>query len=146
MAASVLIIGPAGRLRDGLRIILQTFSGIGELFVADDFMLGYEQVARNHPSVVIVDADDSLEDECILLRQMLSRYEQAHCLVIANTLRQAARAKQFGADAILLRGFSTGTLYQTLVDLNVIPESEFAGLPANLSQQRVKVVRLEQKS
>ena len=65
MAASVHIIGPAGRLRDGLRIILQTFSGIGEVFVADDFMLGYEQVAGNRPAVVIVDADDSLEDECI---------------------------------------------------------------------------------
>jgi DNA-binding NarL/FixJ family response regulator len=146
MAASILIIGPAGRLRDGLRTILHTFPGIGEIVAADDFKSGYEQAAKNHPSIVIIDADDSLEDECVFLKQLLSRHDHARCLLIANTMRQAARARRVGADAVLLRGFSTSTLYLTLVDLNVIPESGFAGSQAKLNQQRVTAVQLAQRN
>ncbi len=145
MAASVLIIGPAGRLRDGLRTILHTFPGIGEVFAADDFKSGYKQAAKNHPSIIIVDSDDSLEDECVILKQLLSRYDQARCLLIANTMRQAARARRVGADAILLRGFSTNTLYLTLVDLAVIPEGGVANMEAKLNQQRVTAVQLAQR-
>ncbi len=145
MAASVLIIGPAGRLRDGLRTILHTFPGIGEIAAADDFKSGHEQAAKNHPSIVIIDADDSLEDECVLLKQLLSGHDHAPCLLIANTIRQAARARRVGADAILLRGFSTNTLYLTLVDLDVIPEGGYAGRQAKLNQQQVTVVQLAQR-
>ena len=145
MVASVLIIGPAGRLRDGLHTILRTFPGIGEIIAADDFKSGYKQAAKNHPSIVIVDADDSLEDDCVLLKQLLSRYDHARCLLIANSMRQAARGSRVGADAILLRGFSTNTLYLTLVDLAVIPESGFAGRQAKLNQQRVTAVQLAQR-
>ena len=145
MIASVLIIGPAGRLRDSLRTILHTFPGIGEVFAADDFKSGYKQAAKNHPSIVIIDADNSLEDECVLLKQLLSRHDHARCLLIANTIRQAARARRVGADAILLRGFSTESLYLTLVDLAVIPEGDFAGRQARLNQQRVTAVQLAQK-
>ena len=146
MAASVLIIGPAGRLRDGLCTILHTFPGMGEIAVADDFKSGNEQAAKNHPSIVIVDADDSLEDEYVLLKQLLSRYDHARCLLIANTMRQGDRARQVGADAILLRGFSTNTLYLALVDLDVIPESGFAGRQAKLNQQQVTAVQLAQRN
>ena len=145
MAASVLIIGPAGRLRDGLRTILHTFPGIGEIIAAEDFTSGYEQAVKIRPCIVIVDADDSLEDECVLLKQLLSRYDHARCLLIANTMRQAARARRVGADAVLLRGFSTNNLYLILVDLDVIPESDFASKQARLNKQRVTAVQLAQR-
>lgn len=145
MAASVLIIGPVGRLRDGLRAILRSFPGISEVFSVEDFSSGFGQVAENRPSIIIVDADDSFEDDCILLKQLHSRHERILCLLIANSMQQAASAKQAGVDAVLLCGFSTSTLYQTLVDLKVIPESVFSGEPVRLNQQQETAVQLAQR-
>ncbi len=146
MTASVLIIGHAGRLLDGLFTILRSLPGIGEIFTANDFEAGYVLVVRQQPSLVVVDADESFMGDCVFLKKLLSQYRQTRCLVIVNTFDQAAQAKQMGADAVLLRGFSTSALHQVLAALAVIPEKKSGTRPLDLSRQQVRAFRLSQKN
>ncbi len=74
MAISLLIIGQAGRLRDGLSTILRSFSGIEKILTADDFKSGSKLMEMHQPSVVIIDADESLLGDCIFLKKLLSQY------------------------------------------------------------------------
>jgi DNA-binding NarL/FixJ family response regulator len=145
MAALILIIGPEGRLREGLCIVLRTFPGIADLILTDSLDSGCELVVRHKPSLVIVDADDKLEEECQSLKRVLASYAASRCLVIAKSLAQAAKAKEAGADAILLQGFSTNTLYQTLVSLEVIPESRSTRDPAMIKKRQVLPFQPAQK-
>lgn len=146
MSTSVLIIGPPGRLRDGLRSILRLFSGISEITTADKFEPGYESTVREQPSVVILESSESLENDCFMLKKLLSNSGQSRCLVIVNTIQKAVQASKLGADAVLLQGFSTNTLYQTLVSLNVIPETGMADKPAASNRQKAAASPLSQKS
>lgn len=145
MAISLLIIGQAGRLRDGLSTILRSFSGFEKILTADDFKSGSKLMAKHQPSVVIIDADESLLGDCIFLKKLLSQYRQIRCLVIANTFDQAAQVKQLGADAVLLRGFSAGALQQVLAALAAIPDKNLAARRLDLSRQPVRAFRLSQK-
>jgi len=146
MDALILIIGPAGRLREGLCAVLRTFAGIADLVTTDNFDSGYELAVRHQPSLVIVDVNDPLDGECIFLKRILSSNEQGRCLVIARAMDQAVQAKHAGADAILLHGFSTRTLNQTLVSLGVIHESGSSKNPTTSSRQQVTAFPLSQRN
>lgn len=134
MIIKVLIIGQAGRLRDGLGTVLRTFPGVADVLAVDSIDSALERLALEYPSVVIVDGDDRLENDCLLLSQMLSTHTEPRYIAITNTLRHRATAQKAGVDAVLLRGFSTTTLYNTFVSLGIIPDSGYIGVPSALNQ------------
>ena len=140
MTATVLIIGRAGRLRDGLCTILRTFPGITEVIPVDDFESAYDQLNFENPSAVIIDGDKRLENECLILKRMLFAYSQTRYIVIANTLQQRTMAQIMGVDAVLLRGCSTSTLYTTLVSLAIISDSGYIGETSGMNQLQITAV------
>jgi len=144
MAAKLLIIGRAGRLRDGLSTILRTFPGVTEVTAVDDFESALDQFEFGYPSAVIVDGDERLENECLLLKRMLFTYTKTRCIVIANTLQQRNTARKMGANAVLPRGFSTSDLYRTLLSLALIPNSGYIGqTPGMIQSQTTAVLNLQ---
>ena len=130
----------------GLRTILRTFPAVTDIFVANDFESGYDLAANKRPSAIIIDGNEHLENDCHQLKQLLSRFELGRCVAIANTMKQAVQAQQVGADAVLLQGFSTSTLYQTLISLSVIPETGNINEETSSSQQTATAVPLSQRN
>jgi hypothetical protein len=145
MTATVLIIGRVGRLRDGLCTILRTFPGIMQVRAVDGFESAFEQLAFEFSSVVIVDGDERLENACPFLKRMFSTYSETRYIVIANTLHQRAMTQELGADAVLLRGFSTSALYGTLVSLAIIPDSGYIGGRRGMNPSQTTAVLTLQK-
>jgi DNA-binding NarL/FixJ family response regulator len=137
MTLSFLIIGSPGRLRDALRTFLYTLAPTTEIETADDFESGYAAAAKKQPSVVIIDGRELLDSDCRLLKQLLSRRKSSRCLIIADTLQRASRARQAGADGVILQGFTIQTLHQTLQSLIALPHDGDNGyLPAPLKPMK----------
>ena len=122
MATSILIIGDEGRLRDGLRSVLLSFAGIDEVSTVTEFETACELITHNYPSLVILDGGGSVEDKCSIMKRLLLLYGLKPCIVIANTLEQRRHAQSEGADAVLMQGFSTKRLRDTLVALSILTD------------------------
>jgi DNA-binding NarL/FixJ family response regulator len=123
MAANFLIIGDEGRLRDGLRTVLRSFIDVNDVFVAADLAAARDLIVVNSPSLVIIDGSGAIDDKCTVLKQLHTDHERITCIVIANTLEQKIQALKEGADAVLMQGFSTKTLCETLVRLSILPDT-----------------------
>ena len=133
MATSILIIGDKGRLRDGLSTILLAFMGIDKVDAITCLESALERITDNYPSLVIVDGFGSVEDKCGILKRLLIHHGHKPCIVIANTLEQQLQAHNARADAVLMQGFSTTTLYETLIDLSIITDRK--------SDQKMRVAK-----
>ncbi len=114
MIASILILGDEGRLRDGFRAVLLASNSVNEVHTVANFNDAQELITDKHPSLIILDGSDSIEDRCRDLKNLLHTHGHRPCIVIAKTLKQRLYAQKAGADAVLLQGFSTTKLYDTL--------------------------------
>jgi DNA-binding NarL/FixJ family response regulator len=117
MSSSILVIGPADHLRTGLCTILANFPRVGQIVTADKFEQGLEAALLHQPALIIVDGGAQREFSCRSLPRLLGGYGRGRCIVIANGMEQAAAARAAGADAVLLNGFSTSTLRETVESL-----------------------------
>lgn len=144
MSASFLIIGRPGRLRDSLCTILASFPRVDTIKTAEAFESGCQIAAQQQPSAVIIDGADYLKENCRILKKLVLRSGGCSCIIIVNTLQQASQARAFGADAVLLQGFSTDALQQTLISLDVLShgsvgkKSKDAPLIKSKSDQRAR--------
>jgi len=111
---SALIIAPAGRLRDSLRVLLRASGRIGRVEEADDARLGLGSIAERPPGLVVLDAGVGEEDALGVLGQIKTQWPRLPCLVLARNLEQEPTARAAGADAVLQAGFATETFFSTI--------------------------------
>ena len=111
---SILIIGPAGRWRSSVCVLLQADPDIQMVHQSDDGVTGLECIAGFRPAIVLVDGGLEGEEAWLTLQHIQVAWPQVRCVILAHDSTQARRAASSGADAVLQVGFSGETLYATL--------------------------------
>ncbi len=114
LAASALIIGPAGRWRDSLCVLLQATNAIAGILQADDGRSGWQLIVKSRPTLLLLDAGLPGDEAWPLLEQVRKLRPPVRCIVLARTSAQAQRAEAAGADAVLQVGFSGKDLYAAI--------------------------------
>ena len=83
----------------------------------DDIPSALEIVGERRPDLVLLDTNLPSGQAWALLRAIRTRDVPTQCLVLAYDFRQQETATSKGADAVLLKGFSTAELLATVEDL-----------------------------
>jgi DNA-binding NarL/FixJ family response regulator len=128
--ASVLIAARPCRMRDSLRLLLKTMPGIEIVGHADDSASALRMVAEHHPALVLLDTNLPGEGVATVLQQIKASGSPSRCLVLAGSSRQQRKAREAGADAALLGGFSATELFEAiegLLDTNDHPPDAGVG-------------------
>jgi DNA-binding response OmpR family regulator len=119
-----LIVATPGRMRDSLSWLLA--SGLDRVAIrtADDGRAARRLVAEQCPALVLLDTNLPGEDAWALLELICANGHQSRCLVLADSMQQQRQARNVGADASLLKGFSTVELYAVVERLLAAREAE----------------------
>ena len=112
-----LILAMPGRIRDGWRTLLKASPQIDCVAQADDVPSGLTMTAELRPAVVLLDADLVSDQARTVLRQIKAQWPQAQCIVMISNGEQRWLANANGVDAVLVKGFSTRTLNETIAEL-----------------------------
>jgi DNA-binding NarL/FixJ family response regulator len=115
----VLIVAQPSRFRDGLKAIIEALAWVERVGTLEEWRVIPEYVQQYHPAIVIFDMSDldaitwgetgSLRESC----------QRTKCVAIIDRAQQRSMAQAMKMDAILLRGFSTDFLYDTMRTLIV---------------------------
>ena len=111
---SALIIAPPGRLRDSLQVLLQAGNELALAGQADDARSGLRMIAEHRPTLVLLDTRLPDDDAWQVLAHLKRNYPQIRCFVLAHNFKQERRARETGADAIFLAGFSAETFFEAI--------------------------------
>jgi len=111
---SVLVIGPPGRWRSSLCVLLQATPEISVVHQADDRTVALQYIAKIQPSIILLDCELPGEEAWLTLQHIKRAWPQVRCLILAHDSTQAQRAEKSGADAVLQVGFSGETLYAAI--------------------------------
>ena len=114
---SALVIGPPGRWRSSLCVLLQSAPEISAVHQADDHTVALQWFAKTQPAIVLLDCGLPGEEVWLTLQHIKRAWPQVRCLVLAHDSAQAQRASKSGADAVLQVGFSGETLYATIREI-----------------------------
>jgi len=112
----ILLMAQPGTLRDSLRALLSTLSGV-QTMQTHDVQSAQVAIRAFHPALLIVDLQPSggrLNEYMGLLRA-----ESGHvkCVVLADGVQQQELALAAGADVVLLHGFPASRLATTIAQL-----------------------------
>jgi DNA-binding NarL/FixJ family response regulator len=110
----VLIVARASRFRDGLKAVVQALSWVEQVDVIAGWTAVSQYLTTYQPALVILDASDLSSASWMDIGFLRTACSPFKCLVMIDRAQQRAVAQAVGADAILLRGFSTELLYQTM--------------------------------
>ena len=106
----VVIAAESGRLRDGLRAMLDSVLALETIAVVDDGPSALEAIRSGQPDLIILDAHLFDEDIAEFVCAISQERNGARCLVIADRLGQFRPILHAGADKVLLKGFSAAEL------------------------------------
>lgn len=115
----VLIVAQPNRFRDGLKSIIQALAWVKRVGTVADWTAVSDYVQCYHPALVIYDIKDLDSMTWLNAKAVRFSYENIKCIAIIDRAQQRSMAKAMATDAILLRGFSTDLLYNTMRPLIV---------------------------
>ena len=115
--SSALVIGPPGRWRNSLCVLLQATPEIVAVHQADDCADALQWFTESLPSIVLLDCGLPGEDAWLALGYIQRAWPQVRCVILSHDSAQAQRAEKSGADAVLQIGFSGETLYTTIREI-----------------------------
>lgn len=122
---SILIFAKPDRLRDGLHLLLSTAPQVLAIQQVDDVDLAFQLVVKERPDLVVLDTNLGFTSVSDLLKQMKPALPALPCLVLVANDQEQRAAKDAGADAVLLKGFSSTellALIEKLVDARSLAE------------------------
>ena len=114
---SALIVAPPGRLRDGLQTIVRAMPEIHAVDRTDDGPSALRLMTERPSALVFLDTDLVGNMAWTVLRQIKARWPHTRCIVLVNNGSQRQLVNLDGADAVLVKGFSTRTLNETIAEL-----------------------------
>jgi DNA-binding NarL/FixJ family response regulator len=104
-------------MRDSLHFLLRTVPGIETVGSADDSSSALRIISDLCPALVLLDTNLPGEDTVTVLRRLQADACRPRCLVLADTRQQQRDAMAAGADAVLLKGYTTTRLFQVIQTL-----------------------------
>jgi DNA-binding NarL/FixJ family response regulator len=113
----VLIVAPPSRLRDGLQAMVRAMPQIEDTVQADNGPAALRMLTEHPLALVLLDADLPGEEAWTVLRQIKARWPQTRCLVLVSNDQPRQIANKYGADAVLVKGFTGTTLTETIAKL-----------------------------
>jgi DNA-binding NarL/FixJ family response regulator len=114
---STLIAAKPDRLRDGLHLLLSTAPQVSAIEQADDLDSTYELITERPPGLVVLDTNLDIGSVSDVLRQIKREVPSLPCLVVVANDEQQRVAWDAGADAVLLKGFSSSELLALIEQL-----------------------------
>ncbi|MBE2220100.1 MAG: hypothetical protein IAF02_01085 [Anaerolineae bacterium] len=115
----VLIVAQPSRFRDGLKAIVQALAWVGKAGTVEQWTAVSDYVLRYQPAIVIFDINDLAPITWVEAGYLRSACQNTKCIAIIDRAQQRSMAQAMETDAILLRGFSTELLYDTMRTLIV---------------------------
>lgn len=106
----VVVAAESGRIRDGLRAMLDSVLAPERVAVVDDGLSALDAIRRGGPDLVILDAHLLGEDTAKFVRAIRQARNGARCLVVTDRLGQFQPLRDAGADKVLLKGFTAAEL------------------------------------
>ena len=113
---SVLIVAKPGRIRDSLEALLRTIPQVKIVGQVDDVSTALEMIAEYSPDLVLLVANLS-HDEAGQILEYVKDVPRTQCLVLTDTRLNLEQAEAAGADEVLLTGFPTSKLFESVTRL-----------------------------
>jgi DNA-binding NarL/FixJ family response regulator len=110
----VVIVAQPGRVRDGLQALLMAIPQIKIVGLANDVESALNIATDCAPDLVLLGIDLQNGGYGTVLGQIRARWPHARCLILADTVQQRRAAQSAGADDVLLRGFATPKLFESV--------------------------------
>ena len=101
MGCQVLILGNRERARHGLRALLQTVSGVGNIKEAEIRENALTLVDESSPDLVLVDGNLSANQALDVIRLVKKHSPSTKVILMAMYGEWESRAKEAGADAFV---------------------------------------------
>jgi DNA-binding NarL/FixJ family response regulator len=114
---STLIAAKPDRLRDGLHLLLSTAPQVSVIEQADDPDSTFQLITERPPGLVVLDTNLDVTSVDRLLRRIKQQSPALPCLVVVANDEQQRAACKAGADAVLLKGFSSSELLALIEQL-----------------------------
>lgn len=111
---TLVVVAPPGRQRDGLRVLLRADNKIALVGEADDLTSGAQVIAQRAPVLVVLQGGDDGEAVWKELCQLKTKFSKVHFAVVVPNHHQAELARAAGADAALMEGFTSETMFATI--------------------------------
>ena len=108
--SSILVLAEPSRMRDGLQALLETLWQ-GPILTGSDTAIISKAITETDQAVVLLDAALANVNVCDTLHWLKTTYPKLTCVALVDHIHQEQLAKTAGADAVLLKGFSTEQLY-----------------------------------
>jgi len=108
--AAILIVAPAGRVRDSLRVLLKSTRPLIRIDWAEEI----DRLADIPPTLVLLDATLPNDRAWQALEHIQQHYPQHRCLILAHSSEHQKRAQAAGAQAIRLEGLTAARLFATV--------------------------------
>lgn len=115
----VLIVARPSRFQDGLKAIIQALDWVGNVRAIPQWTAVSDHIQHYQPALVIYDVHDLGTMTLVEVESLQLSYAKMKCIAIIDRAQQRELAQAVGADAILLRGFTTELLYSTMRTLIV---------------------------
>ena len=114
-AVLALVVSSSGTLQNGLLALTTTIPSISAVLVAEDINSALRLVENHQPGLIILDmATLKVQD---VIKQIKEQYPRIHLIVLAEDVAQQKEVESFGADSVLLKGFSAQKLIAIVEDL-----------------------------
>lgn len=110
----VLLVAGPSRFRDGLKTIMQGLTWVERVGVVASWTAVFDYIQLYQPAIVVFDVVELTPMGRDDMNRLRSWCQNAKSIVIIDRAQQRELAQAVAADAILLRGFSTELLYQTM--------------------------------
>jgi DNA-binding NarL/FixJ family response regulator len=107
-------VAKPGRLRDALYTLLKATSQPEIITQVDEGPAVLKMILEYNPGLVVFDSYLPDKEVSAMLGRIKAIQSQIRCIVLVNTIEQQQAAKSAGADAVLLKGFSTKNLLDTV--------------------------------
>lgn len=115
---SLIILGASpGRRRDSLALLLRGVPGVDELRIVADFGTLLSAVREAGPALLVVETALDPQRVWLLPPLLATGNRPVKLLLITDNSSERQRARRAGADAVLLRGFTTKDLHKTVARL-----------------------------
>jgi len=104
---AILIIAPAGRVRDSLRVLLKSTRPLIHIDWAEEI----DQLADTPSTLVLLDASLPDDQTWSALDHIRQYYPQHRCLILAHSTEHQKRAQAAGARVVSLEGLTAASLF-----------------------------------
>jgi DNA-binding NarL/FixJ family response regulator len=114
----VVIVAEAGRLREGLRMMLASMLDLEVVTVVDNGPLALEVIRNWQPDLVILDVHLLGERAARFVSATKRAWNGVRCIAVAERLGQFKPLRDVGTDTVLLKGFTAAELSDAISQLS----------------------------